>query len=111
MRCSPIAQKIVLSLLGGIALGFSGSPTHYGRILKSIAHEWQAIERRKLNRAIRSLYESHLVDYRECGDGTISVTLTRKGEKIALRYSLDKIKIPRPAHWDKKWRIILFDIP
>ena len=28
-----------------------------------------------------------------------------------MRYSLDTLVIPTPQKWDKKWRLVIFDIP
>ena len=28
-----------------------------------------------------------------------------------LAYNIDKIKIKMPKKWDKKWRMVLFDVP
>ncbi len=36
--------------------------------------------------------------------------LTPKGEKILRRLEINDYKIARPKRWDKKWRIITFDI-
>jgi DNA-binding transcriptional regulator PaaX len=37
--------------------------------------------------------------------------LTSLGERTLSRWRLSEYKLPRPATWDKKWRIIIFDIP
>src|SRR3989344_1344274 len=85
---SPIKQKIVLLLAAGITLGLSPSPrTHY-RILKSVPKAFKAIERNTLKRIINEL-----------------------GKKHALRYNPENISISIPTCWDKKCRIIVFDIP
>lgn len=105
------SQKMLLLLLGGITLGLSGSPARYARVLKSIGREWEAINRRELYFAIRRLYESKLIDYREQKDGSIEMVLSREGHKVALRYKMDEITIPLQKEWDRKWRVILFDIP
>jgi len=76
-----------------------------------MAKEWKKINKQSLNRAIRRLYESKLVDYKENRDGTISVILNDRGRKRALRYNLDSIQIKQPATWDGLWRIVIFDIP
>ncbi|MBI2121580.1 MAG: hypothetical protein HYT98_00505 [Candidatus Sungbacteria bacterium] len=107
----PTAQKVILLLLGGLALGLSGSPNRYKRVLKSISRDWKQIERRNLYRGIRQLYESRLVNYVENKDGTVSVVLNRDGRKVALKYKIGEMKILKPPRWDYKWRVVLFDIP
>ncbi len=111
LRLGITAQKVLLLLMGGLALGLSGSPTRYSRVLRAISKEWKALDRGELYHAIRRLYESKLINYVAHKDGSIEIVLSRGGQKAALRYKLDEMKIPETNHWDKKWRVILFDIP
>lgn len=110
-RLGATQRKILLLLLGGLALGLSGSPGRYFQILKAIGKEWQEINRQTLKRAVKSLYESKLVSEKQNADGTITIILTDKGKQKALTYDLEKIEIKKPKQWDKKWRVVLFDIP
>lgn len=110
-RVGAAGQKILLLLLGGLALGLSGSPTRYMRILRTIRREWREIDRHELYRAIRRLYQSKLLKCVEHPDGSTEMMLTREGERIALRYKIDELCINRSSRWDGKWRVIIFDIP
>lgn len=40
----------------------------------------------------------------------IYIRLTDKGEKRAGIYQINSLKIKQPKGWDKKWRLVLFDI-
>jgi DNA-binding transcriptional regulator PaaX len=104
-------QKALLLLLGGLALGCSRSPKTYFYVLGKIGEEWKKINRQALGRAIKSLYESKLVSEKQNLDGTVTIVLTDKGKKKALTYNLEKMKIKKSKKWDKKWRVVLFDIP
>lgn len=104
-------QKVLLLLLGGTAIAFSYSPTRARRVLRAVTSEWKNINRRELGRAIHRLYESKLIYYKEEKDGAVSIVLNREGKKVALRYKLDELSILKPQHWDRRWRVILFDIP
>lgn len=108
-----VQKKILLLLLGGLALGLAGSPRRYFKILKEIGKGWEAINREALRKSIRSLYENHLIDTTENQDGTITIVLTEQGTEKAktLTFNFDKIDIQSPAKWDRKWRIVIFDIP
>ncbi|MFA6325161.1 MAG: hypothetical protein WCX46_02960, partial [Candidatus Paceibacterota bacterium] len=45
-------------------------------------------------------------------NGEVSVKLTEKGKKNAQKYIWDdNKKIKKPSSWDKKWRLVMFDIP
>ena len=110
-RIGKTQKKIVLLLLGGVALGLSGSPKRYFKILKGISEEWKDIEDQSIKRSIKRLYESKIIREKQNSDGTITMVLTSKGKEKALTFDLDNIEIKRPKEWDKKWRIVLFDIP
>lgn len=104
-------KKILLLLLGGAALGLSGSPKKYFQILESIGKEWKEVERQSLRRAIKRLYETKLIDEKQNSDGTITMVLSENGKRKALTYDLEKMEIKKPKQWDRKWRVVLFDIP
>jgi DNA-binding transcriptional regulator PaaX len=110
-RFGSTQKKIILLIFGGIALGLSISPGKSFQILKGLQKEWQWINRQNLKRAIKKLYESKLIKEKENTDGSITLILTDKGRERALTYNLDEMKIKKPKQWDKKWRIVLFDIP
>ena len=105
------AQKVLLLLAAGIILGLNRSPRRQLYVIKSVRKEWRNINRRALNRAIHSLYKSRLVDSVDYKDGTTTLVLTERGRKKILTYQIDKITVPAMGKWDKKWRIVIFDIP
>ncbi len=37
--------------------------------------------------------------------------LTLPGEKLLRRWELEEYKLVKPKRWDKKWRVVIFDIP
>lgn len=110
VKISPTKQKILLLLLTGLSFQGAYTPKKQIRLIKSLAREWKRIDWEKLREEIRALYRAKLVDLKENSDGTFNMILTDKGKIKTLKYHFDKMKIePRP--WDKKWRIIIFDIP
>ncbi len=106
-----IQKKILLLLSGGLAIGLSHSPRTAFKLLEGISKEWQDIDRNSLRRAIKSLYESKMIEEKYNKDGTITIVLTDEGKKKTLVYDLDEMKIKKPKQWDKKWRLVMFDIP
>ena len=110
-RRSALQKKILLLLTAGLALGLTRNPNQYFRIVQEVGKEWKKIERNSLNRAIRSLYESKLVSTKDNCDGTLTLVLSKEGKQLALTYNLDNITIKTPAEWDRKWRIVMFDVP
>lgn len=75
IRIGPVAQKIILILSTGIALGLSGRPDYYFRILKSASKEWKKINERSLRESVKRLYKSNLVSYKENDDDTATLFL------------------------------------
>ncbi|MEK7118746.1 MAG: hypothetical protein AAB869_03995 [Patescibacteria group bacterium] len=106
-----VQQKVLLLLLGGLALGLSYSPKQYFRVVGAIHKKWRKINRQALERAIRALYESKLVRTKDNRDGTLTLVLSEKGKERALTYNLEDLTIKKPANWDGKWRVVMFDIP
>ena len=106
-----VQQKILLLLLGGFVLSCSRSPSKTLSIIRGMNETWKDIDKQAADRAIQALYESTLVHAKENPDGSITLTLNEDGRKRALTYRHKDIKIPKPARWDKKWRLVLFDIP
>ena len=109
-RKGVIQKKILLLLLAGVALSCTRSNRKHLRIIKGVRNEWNKINDRALKSAIKSLYLSKLISQKNNRDGTTTFKLSGEGKRIALTYDIDNMKIPRQI-WDKKWRIVTFDIP
>ena len=110
-RIGNMKKKVLLLLLAGLALGLTRSPKKHWWILKQIPKEWRKENRQALQRAIHSLYTSHLIQEENHKDGTTTLVLSENGKQKALRFNIDEMEIKKPAQWDRKWRIVMFDIP
>lgn len=108
---SPIKQKLLLILAAGLALSLTRSARKQFYILKSIPKEFRRIDRNYLWRILSEFHRDRLVNYREDKDGEITMTLSERGRKQILKLNLDQLEIKVPARWDKKWRLVIFDIP
>ena len=106
-----LQKKVLLLLFAGLALGLTRNPKQYFRIVREVAKEWKNIDRNSLNRAIQSLYKSKLVSTKDNRDGTLTLVLSKDGERLALTYDIENMEIKSPARWDGKWRIVMFDVP
>ncbi|OGD67961.1 hypothetical protein A2996_02085 [Candidatus Campbellbacteria bacterium RIFCSPLOWO2_01_FULL_34_15] len=111
IRLGKNQKKIAILLLGGIALSLSATPKKQFKILGEIHDELKDIDERFLKRSIKALYESKVIDYKENKNGTMTIILSDEGKKRVLAYDLTNMKIKKPNKWDKKWRIVSFDIP
>ncbi|MBI2454468.1 MAG: hypothetical protein HYV54_02780 [Parcubacteria group bacterium] len=104
-------QKIILLLSAGIGLGFTRTPSQQYRLIKGISKEWKKINYFALKRSIAGLYRSKLISKKKNNDGSVTMVLTSQGKKKALVFNLRNMRIKEPKAWDKKWRLVLFDIP
>lgn len=110
LKREKLKEKILLLLLAGLVLGLNRSKTKSLKIIKGTIKEWKKIDERYLRKEIQSLYRSKMVDYKEDKDRNITIVLTDKGKLKALTYKFNEMKIER-KDWDKKWRVVVFDIP
>ncbi len=110
-RLGPNQQKALLLLFAGIGLGFTRTSKQYFRVLEGTAEEWKKINRQSLERAITNLYKSKLIREHENSDGSLTMVLTDKGKEKIITFNIDNLEIKKPKIWDKKWRIVIFDIP
>ncbi|MBI2482074.1 MAG: hypothetical protein HYV76_00695 [Candidatus Vogelbacteria bacterium] len=104
-------QKIILLLHAGIALSLTRTAKKQIYLLKTTHRKWQKIEKRKLYRLIREFHHERLVDWREYNDGSISITLSQAGKKLAQKFDFDNMTLPQSGRWDRKWRVVMYDIP
>src|SRR3989344_4774734 len=112
-RMSSTQQKILLIFLGGFALGCSGSPTRYYKILRQICTDWKNINECSFKRSVELLHKRKLLEEIHHKDGTISLKLTTEGHERAdfLKIRDSLITITKQKVWDGLWRIVMFDIP
>ncbi len=59
---------------------------------------------------IGNLLKKGYIKFETNENGKKFVSLTKKGKKEVLKYKLGDLKIKKPKKWDKKWRIVIFDI-
>ncbi len=103
-------KKILLLLVTGLSLGLSFSPRQSYRVLKMFGRGWKEIDRQNLTRSLKKLEKEKLLVMKRKGEYIMPV-LTALGKKRASLARLELFEIARPKKWDKKWRIVLFDIP
>ncbi len=63
----------------------------------------------KLTRVIDRLRRRKLIRLVK-KDGKAFYQITEKGQEVLARYVLQEAELPRLKRWDRKWRLLLFDI-
>lgn len=101
-------QKIILQSVataGIISVGLV-APNVLGAIAKLGIIKTKR-QREYINRSRNRLLEAGLLKK----DSRGFVSLTKKGELALRNAERADYRLPRPKCWDKKWRVLIFDIP
>lgn len=91
----------------GLIFAFPGAAPAIGGLV--IAGE--KYQRWKTKNILNQLKKQKYVTIKQNDDETVTVKITKDGMVHALTYQLDNMKLKIPKKWDKKWRVITFDIP
>ncbi len=107
-----ISKKILKILLisGAISLVLS-SPRGVKQILKQLPKELKKFKRKQLMRSLYNLRAKNFVKLIRENENNITVELTENGKTITKEMNIDRIQLEKPEFWDKKWHLVVFDIP
>ncbi|MSR84830.1 CRISPR-associated endonuclease Cas2 [Candidatus Uhrbacteria bacterium] len=104
-------EMIKLVLFGLGALGILTSVIVCPGLAQLIPRSYRSRNRDKIIRqTILRLDKRGWIIARQIGDGW-KIQVTNKGRTEFLAYKLGKKGIQKPKRWDKKWRLLIFDIP
>lgn len=67
--------------------------------------------RYQAKKTIDNLTKRGWLNFKKVGEEKYQILLTTDGELKSYSYKIPHLKIPIPKKWDKKWRMIIFDIP
>ncbi|MDD2935543.1 MAG: hypothetical protein PHX25_03690 [Candidatus Pacebacteria bacterium] len=106
-------QKIVLTTIATVGLlGVAVLAPNALQVIK----QFSGTKRRRsdydnnyLNKSIKNLLQKDYIKF-ENKNGRKFIRLTEKGKEQLAKYELGDLKIKKPKKWDKKWRIVMFDI-
>ncbi|RLC40247.1 MAG: hypothetical protein DRH33_00520 [Candidatus Nealsonbacteria bacterium] len=93
---------------GGMIVIASSSPYFINNLLNT-RKRFCKYPRKKLSDTFSSLKRQGLINI-ERKNHQIYISLTEKGKEKAGWMQVDSLKIKKPKKWDKKWRIVMFDI-
>ncbi|MDO8529498.1 MAG: hypothetical protein Q7S18_02415 [bacterium] len=110
-----IAKSILKGILIGGAIAVStNNPRFFKYVLpKIIKYLSYAIKDSKSKKEVYDVFSrlknQGLIKYEYIGK-QIHISLTEEGKKKAGKYQIDELEIEKPRKWDKKWRVLIFDI-
>ena len=108
---SATATKLILMSLAVGGIVFTGAliPTLFS--MTGGIRCKKRYSKRHLQNAIGTLRHRKLIEIIQEKDGKTKVVLTNKGEKRIKEFCFEELKIQKSKKWDKKWRVLIFDIP
>jgi len=71
---------------------------------------WGKFDRQRIREAINRLNQKRLIELTQKGDN-LYIEITENGKKLIKNFDYDNIELPSYKKWDKKWRLVIFDIP
>lgn len=97
--------------LGGVVVVLSLANPILPHYLIKAYFKNKKFQKTKFLRDLKRLQSRDLIDYKELPDGQVKMILKSNSKKIMLKYDIDSMKLKKPLLWDRKWRLIIFDIP
>lgn len=97
-------------LLAGAVYIAASSPYFALNLIKNISKIKKSLTKQKSANIFNYLKRRGLIEVKRVGHD-VRITLTKEGKKLAGKYQIDDLEIEKPKKWDKKWRVVIFDIP
>jgi len=106
-------SEIVKDILRGLALSgavyiAAGSPYFISNILKRYK-KFKKYPKKKISDTFYRLRKNGAIRVKK-NNHQIYISLTDEGKKLANWMQIDELEIKKPKRWDKKWRLVIFDI-
>ena len=72
--------------------------------------EWKKKRKDSISRSLKNLLESGYVTFGDTGSGKSRLEITERGRAYLSLIEAGDSSRPKPKKWDKKWRMVIFDI-
>lgn len=104
------AGSVLAAFIAFPTLPFVFSGLHKRRWEELDNGDWDKFNLWKLRSELKRLRKQKDVKI-EIEAGLPVVRLTEKGKRKVLKYNLEDITLETKGRWDKKWRLIVYDVP
>lgn len=105
----PYVKEILLLLVSGVLISALLLMPGIHRAIPSSFWQGKGYKKFRLKETLKRLHKQKIVEVLETKDGHI-LRITKDGLTRALKFKLDDMSVKRKKSWDKKWRIVIFDI-
>ncbi len=104
-----LARDILRLVYAGVLAGTTIAAPNVVQIIDMFDPQG-ATERNRIWKAIKYLEEKNRLRIVRQGDNR-TLLITSDGKLLINEITIDDLEIQKPRLWDKKWRIVMFDIP
>jgi DNA-binding transcriptional regulator PaaX len=106
---SEIVKDLLCGLATAGAICIAASSPYFGINLLRGIKGWGKYKKRNVTNNLSRLRKLGCIEVK-MASGQIYINLTERGKKLANWMQIDALKITKPKKWDKKWRLVIFDI-
>lgn len=106
----PYSREILSILAAGTLLSAAVIMPNAGKMLAPSVWQGSGYKKKRFTQALKRLHKQKAVEIVETKEGAV-VRITKNGFTKAMKYKMDEMRIQKQKRWDKKWRIVIFDIP
>lgn len=107
-----IGRGILAILAVGGVIAVAATAPNCFLLLKGFRKKYyKKIPKETYNNCIKNLRQYDYIYFKIAKDGSTVIGLTEKGKNKAEEIQFANIQIEKPEKWDKKWRLVIFDIP
>lgn len=106
------ADILLIAIAGPVILSSLFLP-NAPKMLKSLIKlhkNWNRIKRQRIYEAIRRLNKKRLIKLEQKGN-ELYLKITENGKNLIKNFDYDNIKLTNYKKWDKKWKMVIFDVP
>ncbi len=108
-----LTREILFMVASGTLILSSLFAPNAAQLLKPLIRwhkNWGKIDKRRIDDAIKRLNNKRLIELTEKGD-EIYVKITANGKNLLRRFNYDDLELLKARNWNRKWHLIIFDIP
>ena len=108
-------KRIILLLAKGVTLAtVMATPKTapvFANFLRSNSdwNEWKVFNVHYLRNTLKKLEKQKMVEVVNEGKHEV-VKITNNGRKKILKFAVESIHVVKPLHWDRKWRLVFYDV-
>src|SRR3989344_7226242 len=106
---SEITKDVFRWLMISGAVAIAATSPYFVSNLLSARKKLSKYPKQKIQNTFYKFKKQGLINIRQ-ENHQIYISLTNEGRKKAGWLQIDCLKIAKPKRWDKKWRIVMFDI-